>query len=80
MAPVEFVESRGAKGEIIFRFEGDRPLELIMTAEVAEQVRSGAMPISVGYMQGKVKMVGSSGLFMDLVAQLDRRDFVVRDS
>ena len=80
MAPVAFLESRGTKGEVIFRLDGDRSLELIMPAAVADQVRCGDLPISVGYMQGKVKMVGSSGLFMDLVAQLDRRDFVVRDS
>ena len=80
MAPVAFVESRGTKGEVIFRLDGDPSLELIMPAAVADQVRGGDLPISVGYMQGKVKMVGSSGLFMDLVAQLDRRDFVVRDS
>ena len=80
MAPVAFVEARGTKGEVIFRLDGDRPLELIMVAAVADEVRRGDLPISVGYMQGKVKMVGSTGLFMELVGQLDRRDFVVRDS
>ena len=79
MAPVAFVESRGSKGEVIFTLDGDRPLELIMAKDVAERVRGGALKLSVGYMQGMVKMVGSSGLFMDLVPQLDGGDFVVRE-
>ena len=79
MAPVAFVESRGSKGEVIFTLDGDGPLELIMAKDVAERVRGGALKLSVGYMQGVVKMVGSSGLFMDLVPQLDGGDFVVRE-
>ncbi len=80
MAPVVFVESRGPKGEVILRLDGERPIELIMARDTADQVRSGGLPISVGYMQGKLKLVGSSGRFMDLLAELDGREFVVDDS
>jgi hypothetical protein len=80
MAPVAFAESRGTKGEVIFRLDGSRPIELIMARDVADQIRRGDLPISVGYMQGKVKLVGSTGQFMDLIAQLDRREFVVNAS
>jgi hypothetical protein len=54
---------------------GDGVLELVVPRDVFEQIRSGELPLSVGYMQGTVKMVGSSGLLMDLLPALDQRDF-----
>lgn len=53
---------------------GDGVLELIVPRDAFERIKRGDLALSVGYMQGVVKMVGSTGLLMDLLPDLDHRD------
>ena len=57
--------------------EGDRDgeLELIVPRDVYDELVRGDLVLSVGYMQGRVKVVGSSGLLMDSLVALDAHRF-----
>ena len=49
---------------------GDGELTLATTAEVWSSLRDGSLDPAVAYMQGKLKVSGDMGAFLDLLPQI----------
>lgn len=76
---LELAKSLGPKGDVVLRLAWEPPLEMTTSPDTWAKIAGGELTISVAYMQGKLKVVGSSGVLMDVLPELDAGELTVSE-